>query len=114
MDQKKVLKQNKIKPINSLKSDRLNFNTKTDSRSYDSHHKGTIRRPRSSIKKDAINPRDYMKYDLPWSCDRCSHFDTSKEVCTLGYNSEHHRQKAQLESYKLNGKMALCRFLEID
>ena len=76
--------------------------------------KKTPPRIRPSIKKDAIHPRDYNHYRLPYSCEECSHFSMSQETCTLGFQTEPHLKRNQLHSYLLSGKMALCRFQEID
>lgn len=71
-------------------------------------------RIRPSIKKDAVNPSDFMKYDTRFACEDCSHFDSEKTVCTIGYNPNHHLQSTQTHQYLLSGSMAFCRFLEID
>ncbi len=67
-----------------------------------------------SIKKDYINPRDYLKYDFRYSCEECSHFDNDNQKCSMGYNSIHHQKQTQEHNYRLGGHMALCRFHEID
>jgi hypothetical protein len=74
----------------------------------------TPKRLRTSIRFDAVNPVDYLKYDFRFSCEDCTHFNSENESCTLGYNSSWHRKDFQIKSYDLSGKMALCRFLEID
>jgi len=72
------------------------------------------KRIRPSIRKDAINPRDYLKYDFRTSCEDCSHFYTLKSLCTLGYNTAPHRKAQQQKDYELSGMIAQCRFIEID
>jgi hypothetical protein len=67
-----------------------------------------------SIKKERMNPSDYLNYDFRFACEECSHFDTSEERCTLGYQSSHHRKAQQAHDFELSGRMALCRFHEID
>lgn len=67
-----------------------------------------------SIKKDVVNPHDFMKYDTRFSCEDCSHFDGDKILCTIGYNPQHHLKAVQNHQYELAGNMAFCRFLEID
>ncbi|MNS91607.1 hypothetical protein D3C72_1257040 [compost metagenome] len=67
-----------------------------------------------SIKKEAVNPSDFMKYDTRFSCEDCSHFDSDKIVCTIGYNPQHHLKAEQTKQYELSGTMAFCRFIEID
>lgn len=74
----------------------------------------TPKRLTPSIKKDGISPAMYNRYILPWACEDCSHFDDTGERCTLGYNSKHHRRTQQKKDYLLSGKVALCRFQEID
>ena len=74
----------------------------------------TPKRLQPSIKKDGIRPDLYRRLTLPWACDDCSHFDSENEQCTLGYNSRHHRRSQQEHDYLLSGKMALCRFQEVD
>lgn len=74
----------------------------------------TPKRLQQSIRHDPVNPTDYMKYILPWSCEDCTHFELQKETCTLGYHTKWHRREYQKKSYELSGKVALCRFQEID
>jgi hypothetical protein len=68
----------------------------------------------ASIKKDRVNPTDFLKYDTRFSCNDCSHFDGSRTACTIGYNPAHHLRDEQLRQYDLAGNMAFCRFIEID
>jgi len=74
----------------------------------------TPKRLRPSIRLDVVNPSDFLKYDFTYSCEQCTHFCSSSEKCTIGYAVLPHRKEANLKSYYLNGKMAFCRFLEID
>lgn len=74
----------------------------------------TAPRLQASIKKDAVHPSDYLRYDTRFSCEDCSHFDGLRIVCTLGYHPEHHLKAVQTRQYELAGNMAFCRFLEID
>ncbi|HEY8272620.1 MAG TPA: hypothetical protein VIG33_17130 [Pseudobdellovibrionaceae bacterium] len=67
-----------------------------------------------SIKKDGVNPSDFLKYDFRTSCEDCSHFDSLKNLCTLGYNPAPHLKAQQLRDYEASGKIAQCRFLEVD
>lgn len=71
-------------------------------------------RLRAAIKKDAVNPTDFLKYDFRFACEDCSHFDPEKTACTIGYDPSHHLKKTQTHQYLLAGNMAFCRFLEID
>lgn len=74
----------------------------------------TPKKLKTSIRFDSIHPSDYLKYSMPTACEQCTHFDPTNETCTLGYNSVWHRHHFQIESYELLGKIAFCRFLEID
>ena len=74
----------------------------------------TPKRLKSSIRMDAVNPADFLRYDFRFACEDCTHFAPQEERCTLGYESKWHRKEFQIASYELSGKMALCRFLEID
>lgn len=80
----------------------------------ESHGKNQSKRIRPSIKKDAVAPGDYLKYDFRSACEDCSHFDSIEETCTLGYKTAPHRRAQQQHDYELSGMIAQCRFLEID
>lgn len=71
------------------------------------------RRPRMGIKLDRVDGRDFMRFDLVYACEQCSHYSFSERRCTMGYLAQHTREK-QLELYNRTGFMAFCRFLEID
>lgn len=74
----------------------------------------TAPRLHASIKKDRLHPADFLKYNLRVSCEDCSHFDSDKIQCTLGYNAANHLKAEQTHQYFLSGSMAFCRFHEID
>lgn len=78
----------------------------------------TPKRLNTSIKFDTTHPADYMRYDTRFACEDCTHFNHDSklehEACTLGYITKWHRKEFQEKSYELSGKMALCRFQEID
>ncbi len=71
-------------------------------------------RLRASIKKDKIHPGDYLKFDTRFSCEDCTHFNSEKTLCTIGYNPEYHLKAEQKRQYELSGNIAFCRFIEID
>ena len=71
------------------------------------------RRPRRSIKLERIEAADLRRLKPALFCDDCSHFDSANASCTMGYRAQHTRSK-QMAIYELTGKMALCRFIEID
>jgi hypothetical protein len=67
-----------------------------------------------SIRKDGINPSDYLKYDFRTACEDCSHFNSLSVTCTLGYKTGPHLRAQQQADYNMSGKIAQCRFIEID
>lgn len=79
-----------------------------------SSDKRTKKRINTSIKRDGVHPRDWLMFNKPWACEDCSHFDEARGSCTLGYNPSPHLRETQRKSYELSGKIAFCRFLEID
>lgn len=79
--------------------------------------KGPARTPKrlgKSIKRDPVHPADFARFKLPYACEDCTHFDAATESCTIGYSTAPHRRAEQLREYQLSGRMALCRFQEID
>ena len=54
----------------------------------------------ASIRKESIHPVDYLKYDTRFSCEDCSHFDSEKVVCTIGYNPIYHLKATQIHQYE--------------
>ena len=68
----------------------------------------------SSIKKDAIPAESYNRYKMPYACEDCSHFAAVSKICTLGFKTEPHLRETQRRSYEMSGRVALCRFIEID
>lgn len=77
-------------------------------------HKNTPKKPRPSIIFDPVNPTDYRTLNIQYSCEQCSHFDPQNLSCTIGYPTRAHRREQQEKTYFLTGRMAICRFLEID
>lgn len=69
---------------------------------------------RRSIKLDSVHPRDYLRHKLVFACEDCSHFAPKAQKCTLGFNCNNHLRATQQKEYILSGRMALCRFHEID
>ncbi len=74
----------------------------------------TPKRINQSIKRDTVSAHDYNAYDHRWSCDECTHFNSAAETCTLGYETSHHRLAEQKRSFEISGKIAFCRFHELD
>lgn len=63
---------------------------------------------------DPVHPQDFNQLNFIYACEQCSHFDQETQSCTIGYDANLHMQKKQLELYELCGRMAFCRFSEID
>ena len=71
---------------------------------------GPVRR---SIKLDVVNPADFRDFNPRFFCDDCSHYASTPNLCTIGFVPQHTREK-QMKIYELTGKIAFCRFIEID
>jgi hypothetical protein len=69
---------------------------------------------RRSLILDPVNPRDYRELTIIHTCEQCSHFARETRRCTLGYEAENHVAARQRHNYELYGKLAFCRFTEID
>ncbi len=69
---------------------------------------------RRTLILDPIHPRDYRELVITYSCEQCSHFDPVSQTCTIGYDAKNHLKSKQEENYARYGKVAFCRFLEID
>ena len=69
---------------------------------------------RRSVIKDPIKPRDFRRLNLIFCCEQCTYFQQDDKICNLGFPSEPHQRRQQLHTYNLSGRMAFCRFLEID
>lgn len=63
---------------------------------------------------DKVHPSDFMNLNLIYACEHCSHFDEPNQHCTIGYSAKMHLKKVQDHMYELSGRMAFCRFAEID
>ncbi len=69
---------------------------------------------RRSLILDPIHPRDYRELNVIYYCEQCSHFAPKNGTCTIGYDASKHVKEAQDRNYRLYGKVAFCRFCEID
>ena len=67
-----------------------------------------------SLILDPIHPRDMRELNLIYYCEQCSHFDHGGKTCTIGYDASKHVKAAQDKYYELMGRVAYCRFCEID
>lgn len=73
--------------------------------------KPTVKR---SVILDPIHPRDMRELTVTYYCEQCSHFAAETKSCTIGYDASLHLKEAQDRRYELCGRVAFCRFLEID
>ena len=69
---------------------------------------------RRSLILDPIHPRDYRELRIIYACEDCSHYAPGDQSCTLGYEAHNHRRERQDELYRMYGRVAFCRFTEID
>lgn len=67
-----------------------------------------------SLILDPIHPRDFRELSVIYTCEQCSHFDSQNQTCTIGYDAKKHLKAVQDRSYEMYGKVAFCRFTEID
>lgn len=63
---------------------------------------------------DPVHPRDFRELKITYYCEMCTHFDFQNKQCTIGYDAEKHMKANQDHLYNLSGKIAFCRFIEID
>lgn len=63
---------------------------------------------------DPIHPRDYRELEIIHYCEQCSHFAPASKSCTIGYDASQHLKETQKRNYELLGRVAFCRFSEID
>ena len=52
--------------------------------------------------------------NLVYYCEQCSHFDHGGKTCTIGYDAFNHVKETQDKYYAMSGRVAYCRFQEID
>lgn len=86
----------------------------TDEKTTQKHIQKTVKRIKPSMKRESILASDYNHFNLPFSCEDCSHFDSENIICTFGLNPIPHLRSTQKHTYEVSGQMALCRFQEID
>lgn len=67
-----------------------------------------------SLILDPIHPRDFRELNIIYYCEQCSHFAPASQSCTIGYDASKHVKAAQDRTYELLGRVAFCRFAEID
>lgn len=63
---------------------------------------------------DPVNPTDFLRLNITYCCEQCAHFCHEKISCTFGFEVEPHLKVNQLRTYEMSGRLAFCRFLEID
>jgi hypothetical protein len=67
-----------------------------------------------SVILDPIHPRDLRELNVIYYCEQCCHFAPATQSCTIGYDASIHVKKEQDRKYELCGRVAFCRFCEID
>jgi len=77
-------------------------------------YKKTPRPLKPSIRRDGIPAWAYLKIHQTIACEDCSHFKHSDSSCTLGNMTSYHLAEFQKAEFERTGKVALCRFMEID
>lgn len=77
-------------------------------------NKNTPKPLKGSIRRDGINPSDYLRIHHAMACEDCTHFKHSDATCTLGNVTKWHLRAFQEAEYQRTGKVAICRFMEID
>lgn len=75
------------------------------------HH---IKSSRRGVIRDPINPGMFNSMNIMFCCEQCTHFDATNEYCTIGYDATKHLRRVQMHQYELSGRMAVCRFQEVD
>ena len=63
---------------------------------------------------DRIDPRIFNNINVMYCCEQCSHFDEPNQFCTIGYDASKHLKSVADNYYQLMGRMAVCRFQEVD
>ena len=71
------------------------------------------KKAKRSIKVDPVAAADLARYQVRFFCEDCCHYDATGGRCTMGYLPQHTRAE-QMALYALSGKIAFCRFIEID
>lgn len=84
------------------------------SRNPPKSHKDPIINSKRGVIRDKMDPREFNSLNFIYCCEQCSHFDEPNQFCTIGYDASKHLRKVALHSYNLSGRMAMCRFNEID
>ena len=64
--------------------------------------------------KDPVHPTDFNQLKIMFGCECCSFFDPEHSSCALEMPTKAHTTSTQIKDYNVSGKMAICRFLEID
>jgi hypothetical protein len=63
---------------------------------------------------DAIEPQYWGKLEVTYYCEQCSYYIPESEGCTMGLPTAPHRKEQQQKTYELTGRVAFCRYLEVD
>lgn len=77
-------------------------------------NKNPFKSSRRSVIFDKVHPKDFNQLNMIYYCEQCSHYDFDNDRCTIGYESSIHAKAFQDKMYELSGRVAFCRFCEID
>ena len=69
---------------------------------------------RRSIILDPVHAADFNGLNLVYACEQCSYFAPESKSCAMGFRTEPHLKANQEALYNRTGRMAICRFQEID
>ncbi|MCB0340752.1 MAG: hypothetical protein KDD59_00815 [Bdellovibrionales bacterium] len=69
---------------------------------------------RRDIIRDRVHPKDLRQLNIQYACEQCSFFDFDGQSCTMGFVAKLHLEGEQKKLYERTGRMAICRFMEID
>ena len=72
------------------------------------------KRRRGEVIRDRVKASDFNSLDIIYCCEKCTYFESSVSKCNLGMKVAPHLKESQMKSYRMGGKFAFCRFLEID
>ena len=63
---------------------------------------------------DPVKASDFLNLNIVYACEQCTYFSEEKKTCAMGFNTALHLKKNQDELYNRTGRLAICRFQEID
>lgn len=73
-----------------------------------------IKKSSRSVIKDPVKAKDFNQLNIIFACEQCSYFQPHNGLCNLGFPNGVHKRKAQMKNYNMSGRLAFCRYSEID